>query len=99
MRYPDLLELMEVPDRASGTLALKAQYQDIIQNAKDRMIRRGPWKLVSQPLTEGSQKTMLFNVDEDPGCTRNCAAEFPEISDRLSRALHEWMAASSNYEN
>ena len=26
LRYPDLLELMEVPDRASGTLAIKPEY-------------------------------------------------------------------------
>ena len=30
------------------------EYHDIIMNAKDRMIRRGPWKLVSQPLADGS---------------------------------------------
>ena len=98
LRYPDLLELMEVPDSGSGTLALKGQYRDIILNAKDRMIRRGPWKLVSQPLTDGS-RTMLFNVNEDPGCTRDCSAQFPEISATLSQALRNWMTADSNAEN
>ncbi len=98
VRYPDLLELMEVPDGGSGTLALKVQYRDTILNAKDRMIRRGPWKLVSQPLTEGT-RTMLFNVDDDPGCTRNLSAEHPEIGARLGRALQIWMTASSSAEN
>ncbi len=93
LRYPDLLELVVVPDQESGTLALKPQYHDIIMTAKDRMIRRGPWKLVSQPLTDGTH-TMLFNVDEDPGCTRNCSAEYPEISAQLSRALQDWGAES-----
>ena len=97
LRYPDLLELMEVPERGSGTLALKTQYWDIILSAKDRMIRRGPWKLVSQPLTDGN-RTMLFNVDEDPGCTRDCSGEFPEISAQLGGALRDWIAADSNAE-
>jgi hypothetical protein len=92
LRYPDLLELMEVPDHDSGTLGLKLRYHEIIMTAKDRMIRRGPWKLVSQPLA-GEVRTMLFNVDEDPGCTRNCSAEFPEISARLGRAL-PWIGSS-----
>jgi len=95
LRYPDLLELMEVPDSESGTLALKLQYRDTILNAKDRMIRSGPWKLVTQPLIDGS-RTMLFNVSEDPGCTRDCSREFPEISARLSQTLREWMAATSS---
>ena len=34
LRYPDLLELMEVPDRESGTLAIKPQYQDVILKPK-----------------------------------------------------------------
>jgi arylsulfatase A-like enzyme/glycosyltransferase involved in cell wall biosynthesis len=92
LRYPDLLELMVVPDHDSGTLALKTQYQKIIMDAKDRMIRRGPWKLVSQPLTDGAQ-TMLFNVDEDPGCVKNCSLAHPEISAQLALALDEWTAA------
>ena len=95
LRYPDLLELMEVPDSESGTLALKLQYRDTILNAKDRMIRSGPWKLVNQPLIDGS-RTMLFNVSEDPGCTRDCSLEFPEINARLSQTLQNWMAATSS---
>jgi hypothetical protein len=82
----------------SGTLGLKLRYHDIMMTAKDRMIRRGPWKLVSQPLA-GEVRTMLFNVDEDPGCTRNCSAEFPEISARLSRALQIWITANANTED
>jgi hypothetical protein len=40
LRYPDLLELMEVPNRASGTLAIKPEYCETrIMDAKDRMIR------------------------------------------------------------
>jgi len=94
LRYPDLLELMEVPDRKSGTLAITAKYQNIIVTAKDRMIRRGRWKLVWQPLSDG-YRTMLFNAEKDPGCTRDCSDEHPEICSELLDALEQWMAAGS----
>ena len=96
LRYPDLLELLEVPDRESGTLAIKPQYQALILSAKDRMIRRGRWKLVWQPLTDG-YRTLLFDVEADPGCTRDCSARHPEITERLCRALREWMAPSNTH--
>lgn len=94
LRYPNLLELLEVPDRESGTLAIKAQYQEQILKAKDCMIRRGLWKLVWQPLTEGC-RTLLFNIEEDPGCTRDCSAQQPEITEKLCQILHEWIGADS----
>jgi arylsulfatase A-like enzyme len=95
LRYPNLLDLITVPDIESGTLAIKEQYRDIVLDAKDRMIRRGKWKLVSQPLTDGT-RTMLFNVDEDPGCTRDCITAYPEIGAQLSQALHAWATAGPN---
>ena len=79
----------------SGTLAIKEQYRDIVLDAKDRMIRRGKWKLVSQPLTDGT-RTMLFNVDEDPGCTRDCIDAYPDIGAQLSRALQVWGTSGLN---
>jgi arylsulfatase A-like enzyme/GT2 family glycosyltransferase len=91
LRYPDLLELVEVPDRRSGTLAFTAKYQDVILRAKDRMIRRGPWKLVWQPLVDG-YRTMLFNAEKDPGCTRDCSSSHPDICAQLLDVLEAWMA-------
>jgi arylsulfatase A-like enzyme/glycosyltransferase involved in cell wall biosynthesis len=91
LRYPDLLELMEVPDRESGTLAIKSQYKGITLAAKDRMIRRGAWKLVWQPLLVGYQ-TMLFNTEEDPDCKRDCSVAQPEICSELLQALQAWIA-------
>jgi arylsulfatase A-like enzyme len=90
LRYPDLLELMEVPDRGSGTLAIKPQYQDIILRAKDRMIRHGRWKLVYQPLTDG-YLLRLFDVEADPGCQHDVSAREPGITAQLWARLADWM--------
>ena len=90
LRYPNLLELLEVPDRDSGTLALKAQYAGITVAAKDRMIRSGDWKLVYQPLV-GGYSLQLFDVKSDPMCKSNVAAEHPEITTTLWRKMEAWL--------
>lgn len=82
LRYPDLLELIEVPDRASGTLAIKLEYCEPILVAKDRMIRRGRWKLVYQPL-ESSYLLRLFDLESDPSCQQNVSDKYPEIKSEL----------------
>lgn len=78
LRYPDLLELIEVPDRVSGTLAIKPEYCDAIHAAKDRMIRRGKWKLVYQPLESG-YALRLFDLESDPACQHDVSAQHPEV--------------------
>ena len=90
LRYPDLLELMEAPDRASGTLAIKPEYCDAILVAKDRMIRRGRWKLVYQPLETG-HVLQLFDLETDPACMHNVLAQQAEIAQSLWQQLSEWI--------
>jgi len=91
LRYPNLLELLEVPDWDTGTLAIKPEYQEITLLAKDRMIRFGRWKLVYQPLEEG-YRLSLFDTATDPHCERNLAGQEPETAARLWAMLKAWMA-------
>ncbi len=91
LRYPDLLELMEVPDRESGTLAIKPQYHDPILAAKDRMIRQGCWKLVYQPLQEGSL-VCLYDLENDPECRNDLFEKNPEKVRVLQEALMNWIS-------
>lgn len=86
LRYPDLLELIEVPNRESGTLAIKQVYCERILAAKDRMIRRGRWKLVCQPLSTG-YATRLFDLSTDPSCCQDVAAQYPDITAQLLASL------------
>lgn len=92
LRYPNLLELMEVPDRASGTLAIKSQYQDTILCAKDRMIRHGRWKLVYQPLETG-YLLRLFDLDTDPGCQQDVSGSHSDVKAELWEHLQEYLCA------
>ncbi|ENO93371.1 sulfatase [Thauera sp. 28] len=91
LSYPNLLELLDIPDPDSGSLAIRAHYQQEVVVAKDRMVRDGPWKLVYQPLESG-RKLSLYNVAADPGCTSDVAAKYPEEVVRLWGELHAWMA-------
>ncbi|WP_051071695.1 sulfatase-like hydrolase/transferase [Azoarcus sp. KH32C] len=90
LSYPDLLQLLDVPDDASGALAIKAEYHDIVLLAKDRMVRDGRWKLVYQPLESG-ERLALYDVIADPGCTRDLAEDHPIEVSRLWAELREWM--------
>jgi arylsulfatase A-like enzyme len=91
LRYPDLPELLEIPDRATGTMALKPEYQRRVLAAKDRMIRQGDWKLVYQPL-ENSHLLRLYDVNHDPGCTRDVITQHPDIGQILWQKLQVWMS-------
>ncbi|NMG76004.1 sulfatase-like hydrolase/transferase [Aromatoleum diolicum] len=90
LSYPDLLQLLDVPDDASGTLAIKSEYRDIVLLAKDRMVRDGRWKLVYQPLESG-KRLALYDVEADPGCTRDLVVDHPMEVARLWAELREWM--------
>jgi arylsulfatase A-like enzyme/glycosyltransferase involved in cell wall biosynthesis len=93
LRYPDLLELLEVPDRASGTLAIKSEYCETILSAKDRMIRRGRWKLVYQPLQAG-HLLRLFDLESDPACQHDVSAQHPQVTADLWASLQAFVQAS-----
>lgn len=95
LRYPDLLELLEVPDIAGGTLAIKPEYAAHIIAAKDRMIRSGRWKLTYQPLTN-SHILQLFDVETDPICRHNVIEQYPDIGAALWHKLSEWINHGSD---
>lgn len=90
LRYPNLLEMLEIPNPKTGTMALKPEYEAQVIRAKDRMIRSGQWKLVYQPLVEG-YLLRLFDLAVDPDCRHDLAAEQPEITARLWERLQAWM--------
>jgi len=91
LRYPNLLEMLEVPDKRSGTLAIKPEYQSRIIAAKDRMILSGHWKLIYQPLV-GGYRLQLFDIDQDPHCQINVVDQHPEIACKLKKTMFSWIA-------
>ncbi len=96
LRYPDLLELMEVPDRETGTLAIKGHYCECIMHAKDRMVRQGRWKLVYQPLESG-YLLKLFDLETDTACQHDLADAHPEIRATLWARLETFLHADGQH--
>ncbi len=90
LRYPNLIELLEVPDKRSGTLAIKPEFSDVVVEAKDRMIRSGRWKLIYQPMHLGAVY-QLFDTEDDPECRTDVAGRHPEVFSALKERLVEWM--------
>ena len=52
-------------------------------------VREGPWKLVHLDIRSDAPRYELYNLDEDPGETRNLAAEFPDVLARLQALMTE----------
>jgi arylsulfatase A-like enzyme len=90
LRYPWLPDLLEVRDRRTGTLSLKDEYSDLLIEARDRMIRKGRWKLVYLPLGKGAEYR-LYDVEQDPQCRFDLAARHPGMLDSLKAELIAWM--------
>ncbi len=87
--YPNLLELLDVPDPDTGTLAIKAAYREAVMRAKDTMIRRGRWKLVCLPLASGDC-FRLYDLEKDPRCSKDVSAEHPRLVESLRAELLSW---------
>ncbi len=90
LRYPGLMELLDVPDRTSGTLVIKTCYQQRVIEAKDRMIRLGHWKLTHQPLISG-ERYCLFDLASDPACSVDVADAHPDVTGNLRERLLAWI--------
>jgi len=90
LSYPNLLEMLYVPDRRTGTLTLKREFPDRIITAKDREVRTDRWKLVYAPLRDGALWS-LFDVQNDPTGRHDLSHEKPAVLHRLQADLVRWM--------
>lgn len=90
--YPNLMELLEVADKQTGTLGIRPEYREVIVRAKDRMIRVGRWKLTYEPMLDGPQY-QLFDLETDPECRHNVAALNSAVTEELKARLWAWLQA------
>jgi arylsulfatase A-like enzyme len=64
----------------------------------ERAMRKGKWKLLITTKTPNPQLqiaptpkgTFLFNIEEDPGETKNLASKYPEVVRELTQELKNW---------
>jgi len=87
LSYPNIFDLIEIPDKKSGTLALRSEYAAAIENARDWFVWVDNWILKCYPLKNGPRYE-LFNTTDDSACKQNVANLHPNIVEKLS-ALKE----------
>jgi arylsulfatase A-like enzyme len=92
LHYPNLMELLEVADKQTGTLGIRPEYRETIVQAKDRMIRMGRWKLTYEPMDDGP-RFQLFDLAADPDCRTDLAAHHADVAERLKAQLLAWLHA------
>lgn len=93
--YPDLPDLLEIPDKGDGTMTIKSEYANMIVGAKDRMVRTDRWKLVYLPMRDGVSRR-LFDLDNDPTCQHDVSALHPEVMEQMRALLDRWLAEDAN---
>lgn len=92
LHYPNLLELLDIPDKHSGMLCIKSEYYSRVIIAKDRAVRNDRWKLIAMPTDDGVLYH-LFDMQQDPDCNNNVAASEPNIFSFLKIHLDALVAA------
>jgi arylsulfatase A-like enzyme/glycosyltransferase involved in cell wall biosynthesis len=90
LRYPGVVELLEIPDQVSGTLAFKPAFRRALVEAKDRSVIQGRWKLVYQPLRHGCL-LRLYDTVLDPECLHDMRPREPAIAKALAAQLQEFL--------
>jgi arylsulfatase A-like enzyme len=73
------------PDVMAALLAVKARWP--AGQARERTLRTARYKLVERPRLEGGWRAELYDLEADPGETRDLAVERPELSERLRGEL------------
>jgi len=83
LSYPDIFHLIEIPDKKTGTLALKGEYVKAIENARDWFVWVDNWLLKCYPLESGPQFE-LYNTADDPRCNNNIIHQKRDIVIKLA---------------
>jgi arylsulfatase A-like enzyme len=88
VRYPELLELLDVPDQKTGTICLREDCVELVNRARDRAVIEGHWKLVYVPCTDGARYA-LYDLRQDHAM--DVAPHHPERVAAMRKKLVDWM--------
>jgi len=90
LSYPNILDILDIPDKELGMLCIKEEYIDKVIEAKDRSIRDQKWKLIFQPTLSGSDY-LLFDMGNDPQCMTDVKLQYPDIFRHYKSLLDKWI--------
>lgn len=93
LHYPELPALLEIPEIAQGTLAVKPEYREVVIRAKDRSVRSASWKLAYMPMESGVPKVMLFDLENDQSCEHDVSEQHQDRLRQLLTELATWASS------
>jgi arylsulfatase A-like enzyme len=89
LHIPPMDETTFIDPEFDFHFVLKSKYQDDVRRTKERTLRTERFKLCRTPGMKGPIYR-LFDLAADPHCERDVKADFPEVTERMSRALDRW---------
>jgi arylsulfatase A-like enzyme len=92
--YPSLAQLIEVDYEHDDEVVLRSDFENVVNDAKHRMIRDMRYKLIYAPTRTGV-RWFLFDTLKDPGEVHDVSSDFPEIAESLRIQLRKWMLSGA----
>lgn len=86
IRYPELLEILDVPCAQRGTLALRSEYTPAVEAGRDRMLELGEWRLLRIALN-GAARYELYHQSGNPDCIQDGSNDPQEMKATLKSTL------------
>ena len=77
-RAPPLLELLQVPDKTSGTIAISEEGEAQVEAARQKAMRTDRWIAIHTPM-EREDRFGLFDMQNDPDGTRDVSSQHPDV--------------------
>ncbi len=90
LHIPPMDETTFIDPEFDYHFVLKTKYQDDVLKTKERCVRTERFKLVRTP-GEAGPIFRLFDLAEDKHCERDVKEHFPEVTERMKRALDRWV--------
>jgi arylsulfatase A-like enzyme len=88
---PPMDEMTYIDEEFNYQFVLRPEYEQLLVEAKERVLRTQRWKLVCTPLAAGGRVFRLFHLPDDPYGQRDLASERPEVAATMRRALEIWI--------
>jgi len=87
---PDLTRdlSVELPEEKEALLAIRRRWPP--EQARQRAVSDGRFKLVDVPRLEGGYERGLYDLEADPAEEHDVSSEHPETAERLARILDTW---------
>ena len=71
-------------------IVIKPEHRKTLILSKERCLRTENWKIVFTPLSEGYTHR-LYDLKNDPQCTKNVSDNFPSVFKKMKYHLWEWI--------